>query len=125
MPRTPDMAGFLENFYSERLKFDDGQPDRLDRRRNLEPESAVLLQSLVAGINPDLVLELGTSNGYSTIWLADVRPLATVENDRSRAAEAALNLETAGVADRVQRIVADGVEFLATPGDAEWGIHHP
>src|SRR6185295_18411283 len=47
------------------------QDDRLARYRNLEPESAELLAVLVRAANPNTVLELGTSNGYSTLWLAD------------------------------------------------------
>ncbi|WP_301529812.1 class I SAM-dependent methyltransferase [Corynebacterium variabile] len=41
---------------------------------------------------PAAGLELGTSNGYSTIWLADAlvdgAPFTTVDNDPGRAGEA-------------------------------------
>ncbi|MEL4505522.1 hypothetical protein AAEX63_10795 [Luteococcus sp. H138] len=61
----------LERLWREGRDFDAGQPDRLDRRRNLEPDSAQLLNLLIRSIAPMKVLELGTSNGYSTIWIAD------------------------------------------------------
>ena len=50
---------------------DAAQEDRLARYRNLEPESAELLGVLVRAAAPRTILELGTSNGYSTMWLAD------------------------------------------------------
>ena len=50
---------------------DAGKPDRLDRLRNLEPDSAALLALLVRATHTQHLLELGTSNGYSTLWLAD------------------------------------------------------
>ncbi|MGP5931586.1 O-methyltransferase [Corynebacterium glyciniphilum] len=117
---TPELLGFLERLYADGRDVDARRPDRLDRRRNLEPESAALLRSLVAGANPATVLELGTSNDYSTIWLADVVALTTVDNDPRRSADAAENLDAAGVSDRVRRIVADGAEILAGSGDGEW-----
>nr|WP_315148677.1 class I SAM-dependent methyltransferase [Corynebacterium variabile] len=45
---------------------------------------------------PAAGLELGTSNGYSTIWLADAlvdgTPFTTVDNDPGRAGEATGNI---------------------------------
>jgi predicted O-methyltransferase YrrM len=50
---------------------DAAQADRLARFRNVEPETAALLGVLVRAGGARRVLELGTSNGYSTLWLAD------------------------------------------------------
>ena len=50
---------------------DAAQADRLDRYRILEPETAELLAVLVKATGARRLLELGTSIGYSTIWLAD------------------------------------------------------
>lgn len=97
---TPDLAAFLDKLYAEGQEFDAEQPDRLDRRRNLESESAALLRSLIYGISPKSVLELGTSNGYSTIWMADVVNLTTVDNDPERSLDAAANLRAAGVEEK-------------------------
>lgn len=117
---TPDLAAFLDQLYADGRDFDAGQPDRLDRRRNLEPESAALLRSLIDGLTPKSVLELGTSNGYSTIWMADVTNLTTVDNDPGRSLDAAANLRAAGVEEKVQRIVADGATVLADSADEQW-----
>ncbi|HXR13481.1 MAG TPA: hypothetical protein VN740_02395 [Solirubrobacteraceae bacterium] len=50
---------------------DERQSDRRARFRNVEPETAELLALLVRASRAQRILELGTSNGYSTIWLAD------------------------------------------------------
>jgi predicted O-methyltransferase YrrM len=47
------------------------QADRLARFRNVEPDTAELLAVLIRASGARRILELGTSNGYSTIWLAD------------------------------------------------------
>ncbi|HZL55145.1 MAG TPA: hypothetical protein VFC22_05895 [Solirubrobacteraceae bacterium] len=50
---------------------DERQSDRLARFRNVERETAELLSLLVRSTRAQRIRELGTSNGYSTIWLAD------------------------------------------------------
>jgi len=114
----------LNRLWSEGRVFDTAQPDRLDRRRNLEPESAELLALLVRAAGADRVLELGTSNGYSTIWLADaVEPdgrVTTVDLDPGRAAEATANLAAAGLSDVVEQLVVDAGEVLAAQADGAW-----
>lgn len=83
----------LDELHDEGVAHDAERTDRLDRRRNLEPESARLLAILVASTGARSVLELGTSNGYSTIWLADAVEstggfVTSVEVDAARSAEA-------------------------------------
>ena len=61
------------------------------------------------------MLEVGTSNGYSTIWLADAAravgaELTSVELDADRLRQAQANLEDAGL--------ATGVELLNTDAGA-------
>ena len=116
----------LDRLWSEGRVFDAAQPDRLDRRRNLELESAELLALLVRTAGADRVLELGTSNGYSTIWLADaVEPdgrVTTVDLDPGRAAEATASLAAAGVSDVVEQLVADAGQVLADQADASWPL---
>ncbi|GAA1870326.1 O-methyltransferase [Asanoa iriomotensis] len=60
----------LADLYADGVHHDAAQPDRLLRRRNLEPDTAGLLAQLVRVVGGRRVVEVGTSNGYSTIWLA-------------------------------------------------------
>lgn len=113
----------LDTLWQEGREFDAGQPDRLDRRRNLEPDSAQLINIVVRSMAPAAALELGTSNGYSTIWIADALEhtsgrLVTVEMDPERAADAGRNLAAAGVAGLVEQRVDDAGAVLAREPDA-------
>lgn len=62
------------------------------------------------------ILEIGTLGGYSTIWLARALPeggsLVTLELEAHHARVAQANLETAGLADRVDIRVGPAVESL-------------
>lgn len=117
----------LARLWEEGHEFDAEQQDRLDRRRNLEPESAELLNILVRSLAPTAVLELGTSNGISAIWIAEALEssggtLLTVDNDPGRAAEATKNLVDADLSDRVDQRVADAADVLAEQPDQYWGF---
>ena len=61
----------LEELHRYGVSHDADKPDRLDRLRNLEPDTAAVLAVLARAICAQRVLENGTSNGYSTLWLAD------------------------------------------------------
>jgi predicted O-methyltransferase YrrM len=68
---TPELRDLLDRLYQEGLAHDAAEPDRLRRLRNLEPDAAALLWITLRALRPRLVVEIGTSNGYSTLWLAD------------------------------------------------------
>ena len=81
---------------------DERQGDRRARFRNVEPQTAELLALLVRAGRAQRILELGTSNGYSTLWLADAAEatggaLTSVELDPARTALARKHLERAGL----------------------------
>jgi predicted O-methyltransferase YrrM len=91
------------------------QTDRLARFRNLEPETAELLNVLVRAARPRRLLEIRTSNGYSTLWLADAAEavggeVVSVEIDGGRSALAAEALARAGLTAELR--VEDGAVTL-------------
>ena len=61
----------IQNLYNIFQQHDQQQTDRLDRYRNIEPESALFLNILVRTHQAKRILEIGTSTGYSTLWLAE------------------------------------------------------
>lgn len=114
----------LTALYSDGEQFDATQADRLQRRRNLEPDAAEFLWWLVQATGARTVLEIGTSNGYSTIWLADALRqtggrLVSVDTDPATQADAHTNLGEAGLADLVDLRVGDGGVELAKRADGE------
>ena len=109
---------FLENLYADGAKHDRAQPDRLLKRRNLEPDTADLLTMVVRIARARTVVEIGTSNGYSTIRLADAvgdTGGAVVSVDTASLDEARNNLASA---DTVQPGLATRVEFRQDDGGA-------
>ena len=69
---------------------------------NIAPENGQFLSILIHSIQAQNVLEVGTSNGYSTLWLAAALKetggrLITLEFDQKRAAEAQTHLQEVGL----------------------------
>lgn len=97
------LTALLDELHSYGVSYDADKPDRLDRLRNLEPDTAALLALLVRATGAQKILELGTSNGYSTLWLADAvkandGQVTSIEIDAERSSQAARNLDRAGAA---------------------------
>ena len=79
------------------------------------PETGRLLEVLAAATRPALVLELGGAIGYGALRLARGAPGArviSVERDPERAAVARTYLERGEVADRVEVVEREAIEFL-------------
>ncbi len=102
---------------------DERQPDRRARFRNVEPETAELLGVLIRATGARRILELGGSNGYSTIWLADAAEetggsVTSVEIDPERTALARANLARATV--RAELRTQDAGRALSDSPDGWW-----
>jgi predicted O-methyltransferase YrrM len=113
----------LEQLYRDSREHDAAQEDRLLRFRNVEPESAALLAVLVRATGARRLLEIGTSNGYSTIWLADAAAdtggeLVSLEIEPERTAMARENLARAGLEADLR--TQDAGEALAEWPDGAW-----
>lgn len=106
----------LDELYADGVAHDVAEPDRTRRLRNLEPDAAALLAQVVRIVGARTVVEVGTSNGYSAIWLADaVRDTGghVVSVDIESSPKAVANLGRAGLASTVELCVADGGAYLA------------
>jgi predicted O-methyltransferase YrrM len=83
---------------------------------DVSPAQGRLLEVLTRAVGARSVLELGTLGGYSTIWLARGLPsgglLVTLESDQGYADVARLNIERAGVGDRVELRTGPALETL-------------
>ena len=108
----------LQQWYQQWQQEDANHSDRLQRWRNIEPESAALLALWVRSKRAQKVLEIGTSNGHSTIWLADaVRAtgghVTSLEIEAARTALAQQHLQQVGLAEQVSLHTIDAAEFLS------------
>jgi predicted O-methyltransferase YrrM len=102
---------------------DAAEPDRLLRFRNVEPETAALLAILIRCMRAGRILEIGTSNGYSTIWLADAAEatggsVTSVEIEPERTEMARANLVRAGLGAELR--TEDAAQTLKRSDDGVW-----
>ncbi|WP_017149531.1 O-methyltransferase [Bacillus bingmayongensis] len=79
---------------------------REERLRNISREMGQFLSILLKGCSAQRILEIGTSNGYSTIWLANAAQetkgiVTTVELSSERVADALVNFEKASLRHRI------------------------
>jgi predicted O-methyltransferase YrrM len=121
------LIALLEQLHREGVEHDRAKSGRLERLRNLEPDTAAVLAVLVRAIGARRVLELGTSNGYSTLWLADAArsvggKLVSVDLDAARSRLAARNLSRAGLSAAVELRVQDAAETLRSSRAGAWGM---
>ncbi len=101
------------------------ETERPRRMLNITADTGRLLWILMRSARASRILEVGTSNAYSTIWLADAARAAggrvvTLEADAGKVALARENLKRAGVEDVVEIIhgrAAESLERLSGPFD--------
>ena len=98
------------------------ETERARRMLNITPETGRLLWILARSARATRILEVGTSNGYSTIWLADAARatggrVTTLELNPAKVKLARENLARAGLADRVEVLEGRALDSLGTrPG---------
>ncbi len=95
----------------------EGMP-RLQRLRQIPPEIGRFIALLAAAAPPGDVIEIGTSGGYSTLWLALAcreagRSVTTFEIAEAKVAVARETFALAGVEDVVTLVHGDALEHLA------------
>lgn len=88
---------------------------------NISWDTAEFLHTKVQERNPNTVLEIGTANGFSTIWIADALSLdsqiVTIERSAPSFRESIQNFQDAGVADQVASIYGDAKVILSHWGE--------
>ncbi|NNP69635.1 class I SAM-dependent methyltransferase [Acinetobacter sp. Ac_5812] len=108
----------ISDLYDEFKQHDARQSDRLRRYRNIEAESAKLLAMLVRTQRSKRILEIGTSTGYSTLWLAEAAKVVggkvnTLEINAFRSAQAKKYAEEFGLGSLIDFWVGDAADYLA------------
>ena len=124
------LRAFLDELYADGVAHDASQPDRLLKRRNLEPATAELVSLMVRIAGARQVVEIGTANGYSTVWLADavgdtgghVVSLDTAANRDARTNLARADAIQPGLAKRVELRQEDGGAYLRRLADGSVGL---
>ncbi|HEY1967681.1 MAG TPA: class I SAM-dependent methyltransferase [Pseudonocardia sp.] len=118
------LASLIDALGERAGRHDAEEPDRLRRWRVLEPSAGRFVWFLVQALGARTVVEIGTSRGVSTLWLADALratggQLLSVDLDEAAQRQAAAHLAEAGaeLRDRVSFRIADGGAVLAELAD--------
>ena len=114
----PGLLGFLDELWQAGDANDARETERPRRMLNITPDTGRLLWILARTARARRILEVGTSNAYSTIWLADAARatggrVITLERDPNKVRLARENLERAGVTRWVEIREGPGTDTLA------------
>lgn len=99
---------------------EDMQQNQSPALANVSAEDGRMLRLLVEAVNAQSVVEVGTSNGYSAIWIAMALQatggkLTTFENDADRADLARKNFNRAGVENIVTLVEGNNQQNIPQP----------
>ena len=117
MQNSDEFERFMQELYEKFHRHDLKQADRLHRYRNIEPESGRFLSMLIRAQQSKHILEIGTSTGYSTLWLAEAARhtqamITTLEVDAKRVAQAKQYATEIDLADLINFKVIDAQVYL-------------
>jgi predicted O-methyltransferase YrrM len=96
---------------------DTHEAEHSKRMLNLEPDTAQLISIFIQSGQRTRILEIGTSNGYSTIWLASATQttaghVTSIEHSPEKWAMAVENLKRAGLSERATLLQGDARDVL-------------
>jgi len=122
----PALVSVLDEIEAFGRAQDDAQREHSTKMLNLEPATARLLHFILRSSRRRKILEIGTSNGYSTIWIAAaVAPsdgeVTSIDRSSYKHALARVNIEKTGLAGSVRLVTgeaANTIPNLAGPFDA-------
>ncbi len=118
------MQVIIDDLCAAAERHDRDQADRLDRWRVLEPDAGRFLWFLTQAVGARTIVEIGTSRGVSTLWLADAARntggrLLSVDTDPVAQQDARRSVEAAGLGAVVTFRVEDGGAALAGLADGQ------
>jgi predicted O-methyltransferase YrrM len=123
---SPELEANLSRMYEEEQEVIRTTDDHWVRPRSLHPDSAAFLSMLARTAGAKRILEIGTSVGFSTIYLADAMRQAggritTVELLPEKSEKARQNIQAAGLSEYVAQRTGD-VRELAGQLTGPWDM---
>jgi predicted O-methyltransferase YrrM len=118
----PEIRNFLRQLEEHARTHDARESEHSRKLLNLEPETAELLSILARSARARRILEIGTSNAYSTIWLAasvgaDGGSIISIDRSPEKHKLAHENLRATGLARFVELRLGDASDVIKTlPG---------
>jgi predicted O-methyltransferase YrrM len=124
---NPSLTTLLDELAAFGDAHDGDSANRAARMLNITPDTGAFLALLVKATQARRILEIGTSNGYSTLWLADAAEaiggaVTTVEMSLEKIDLARANFARAGLAGRIFQHGGDAGALLATLEDGGFDL---
>lgn len=111
------LTSLLDLLYSFGTEHDAKNIKHTDQLLNITPDTGLFLSILIKAVRARRVLEIGTSNGYSTIWIADALKdtrgkVTTVEVSEKKFSMARSNFQKSGLYQYIDSRLIDVQTFL-------------
>lgn len=124
---TESLQGLLHELEQFGANNDAVISDRPRRMLNITRDTGEFLSVLVRATNARRILEIGTSNGYSTLWLADAAlalggHVTTVESSDFKLRLAAKNFERSALSHAITAVHGEAGEFLHNAMDSSYDL---
>ena len=125
------MVDALQNLLAELEQFgrdnDSATAERPRKMLNITRDTGEFLAVLVRAAFARRVLEIGTSNGYSTLWLASAAQdiggsVTTVEKSQYKIDRAAKNFARSGLASSISQVHDDAGRLLERSADGAFDL---
>lgn len=121
---TPELLELLRELEQFGKANDKVAGSRSQKMLNITHDTGVFLALLIKAARCRNVLEIGTSNGYSTLWLADAvgerGAITTVDHAPHKVEMAERNFQRSGLGPRIKQIADEAGRFIATCRDDEF-----
>ena len=125
------MSNQLQSLMAELEQFgkanDSAMTERSRRMLNITRDTGEFLSVLVRATVARRVLEIGTSNGYSTLWLADAAraiggAVTTIESSEYKVGLATTNFARSGLASCITLVHDDAGLVLGRSADGAFDL---
>ena len=124
---NPHLTTLLDELAAFGDAHDSQDANRASRMLNITPDTGEFLAVLVKAMRARRILEVGTSNGYSTLWLADAAApvdgaVTTIELAHDKIDMARANFARAGLDTRITLLEGDAGAMLDSLFDASFDL---
>lgn len=123
----PTLRSQLEALERHGAAHDAVTADRAQRLLNITPDTGAFLAIEVQVTSAKRILEIGTSNGYSTLWLAwaaasEGGHVTSIDIDGDKTRMADSNLDQAGLRANCTLLTGDAAELLGAGDREAWDL---
>jgi len=111
-----ELQKVLDELEKSGIENDTIQKDKSRKYLNITRDTGEFFTVLVKATKTKNILEIGTSNGYSTLWLASALPesgtVTTIERSEQKAIEAKANFERTKMLEKVRLLIGNASTLL-------------